>query len=56
MGKKIPDPDRQLACLAYIHRENDFQHHAYISLSACAKYSPCPVKKWEAAGSYFGYT
>lgn len=29
MGKKIPDPERQLAYLAYVHRENDFQHHAY---------------------------
>ena len=26
---KIPDPDRQLAYLAYINRENEFQHHAY---------------------------
>jgi len=29
MGKNIPDPDRQLAYLAYINRENDFQHHGY---------------------------
>ena len=29
MGKKIPDPDRQVAYLAYINRENDFQHHGY---------------------------
>ncbi len=26
---KIPDPDRQVAYLAYINRENDFQHHRY---------------------------
>lgn len=26
---KIPDPDRQLAYLAYINRENEFQHHGY---------------------------
>ena len=29
MGKKIPDPDKQVAYLAYINRENDFQHHGY---------------------------
>ena len=29
MTKKIPDPDRQVAYLAYINRENDFQHHGY---------------------------
>lgn len=29
MEKKIPDPERQLAYLAYVNRENDFQHHAY---------------------------
>ena len=29
MKKKIPDPDRQIAYLAYINRENDFQHHGY---------------------------
>lgn len=29
MRKKIPDPDRQVAYLAYINRENDFQHHEY---------------------------
>lgn len=29
MTKKIPDPERQLAYLAYVNRENDFQHHAY---------------------------
>ena len=29
MGKKIPDPDKQLAYLAYVNRENDFQHHGY---------------------------
>ena len=29
MGKNIPDPDRQLAYLAYFNRENDFQHHGY---------------------------
>ena len=27
--KKIPNPDRQLAYLAYVNRENDFQHHGY---------------------------
>jgi len=27
--KKIPDPERQLAYLAYVNRENDFRHHAY---------------------------
>jgi len=29
MAKKIPDPDRQVAYLAYINRENDFRHHGY---------------------------
>ncbi len=29
MEKKIPDPDRQVAYLAYMNRENDFQHHGY---------------------------
>ena len=29
MGKKIPYPDKQVAYLAYINRENDFQHHEY---------------------------
>ena len=29
MGKRIPDPDEQVAYLAYINRENDFQHHGY---------------------------
>ena len=29
MAKKIPDPEKQLAYLAYINRENDFRHHAY---------------------------
>ena len=29
MSKKIPDPDRQVAYLAYINRENDFRHHGY---------------------------
>ena len=29
MGKKIPYPDKQVAYLAYINRENDFQHHGY---------------------------
>ena len=27
--KKIPNPEKQLAYLAYINRENDFQHHGY---------------------------
>jgi len=27
--KRIPDPDRQVAYLAYINRENEFQHHGY---------------------------
>ena len=27
--KKIPDPERQLAYLEYINRENDFRHHGY---------------------------
>ena len=27
--KKIPNPERQLAYLAYVNRENDFQHHGY---------------------------
>ncbi len=27
--KKIPDPERHLAYLAYVNRENDFQHHGY---------------------------
>ncbi len=27
--KKIPDPERQVAYLAYINRENEFQHHGY---------------------------
>ena len=27
--KKIPNPDKQLAYLAYVNRENDFQHHGY---------------------------
>lgn len=29
MGKKIPYPDKQVAYLAYINRENGFQHHGY---------------------------
>ena len=29
MSKKIPDPEKQLAYLAYVNRENDFQHHGY---------------------------
>ena len=29
MMKKIPNPERQLAYLAYINRENEFQHHGY---------------------------
>ena len=27
--KKIPNPERQLAYLAYVNRENEFQHHGY---------------------------
>ena len=27
--KKIPNPEKQLAYLAYVNRENDFQHHGY---------------------------
>lgn len=27
--KKIPNPEKQLAYLAYINRENDFRHHGY---------------------------
>ena len=27
--KKIPDPERQLAYLEYVNRENDFRHHGY---------------------------
>lgn len=27
--KKIPNPEKQLAYLTYINRENDFQHHGY---------------------------
>ena len=27
--KKIPNPERQLAYLAYVNRENDFRHHGY---------------------------
>lgn len=27
--KKIPNPDRQLAYMAYVNRENEFQHHGY---------------------------
>ena len=27
--KKIPDPEKHLAYLAYVNRENDFQHHGY---------------------------
>ena len=27
--KKIPDPEKQLAYLAYVNRENEFQHHGY---------------------------
>ena len=27
--KKIPNPGKQLAYLAYVNRENDFQHHGY---------------------------
>ncbi len=27
--KKIPNPEKQLAYLAYINRENEFQHHGY---------------------------
>ena len=30
MSKKIPDPERQLAYLAYVNRENNFQHHGYV--------------------------
>ena len=29
MGKIILNPDKQVAYLAYINRENDFQHHGY---------------------------
>ena len=27
--KKIQNPEKQLAYLAYINRENEFQHHGY---------------------------
>ena len=27
--KKIPNPEKHLAYLAYVNRENDFQHHGY---------------------------
>ena len=27
--KRIADPDRQVAYLAYLNRENEFQHHGY---------------------------
>ena len=27
--KKIPHPDRLVAYMAYINRENNFQHHGY---------------------------
>ena len=27
--KKIPNPERQLAYLAYVNRENEFRHHGY---------------------------
>ena len=27
--KKIPNPEKQLAYLAYINRENEFRHHGY---------------------------
>ena len=29
LNPKIPDPERQLAYLAYVNRENEFQHHGY---------------------------
>lgn len=29
MSKKIPYPEKQLAYLAYVNRENSFRHHAY---------------------------
>ena len=27
--KKIPDPEKQLAYIAYVNRENEFRHHGY---------------------------